>query len=303
MKKSLMADGALLLITMTWGLNFVVMKNALVKITPYMYLGIRFLMASLLLALIFNRQLRRLTKEELRGGIAIGLFIFGGFVTQTIGLLYTTPGKSGFITSIYVVLVPFLALLLTGDFPGWHQVMGAIITFIGLGITSLNEDLSINFGDLLTLACAFFFALQILYTEKYVKRANPINIAILQTGVTGLLTMVMGLLLEPFPTGLDFQLWSAILYAVIFCTAGAFAIQNVAQRYTSSTHAAIIMGMESVFAGLFSFLFWHESMTFKTLVGFGLIFGGVLITELLPERYLDSRSNVPKNQGLDQEKV
>lgn len=282
MKKSLIADGALLLVTMGWGLNFVVMKNALLKITPYMYLGIRFILASLILALIFNRQLKKLTKEELKGGLIIGLCLFVGFVSQTIGLLYTTPAKSGFITSIYVVLVPLLALFLTREFPGWFQMMGAIITFIGLGITSINEDLTINFGDALTLVCALFFALQIIYTEQYVKRANPINIAILQTGITGILTMAMGLILEPIPTGLNFNLWAAILYAVIFCTAGAFAIQNTAQKYTSSTHAAVIMGMESVFAGLFSFLLWGEILTIKTVLGFALIFSGVMITELLP---------------------
>ncbi|MDI3481718.1 MAG: hypothetical protein PWQ97_1373 [Tepidanaerobacteraceae bacterium] len=282
MKKSLAADGALLLVTMVWGLNFVVMKNALLKITPYMYLGIRFTLASLLLALIFKRQLKKLTKEELKGGLVIGLCLFGGFVAQTVGLLYTTPAKSGFITSVYVVLVPFLALFLTGQFPGWFQVIGAAITFIGLGVTSINRDLSINFGDALTLVCALFFALQIIYTEKYVKKDNPINIAILQTGVTGILSLCMGIAIEPFPVGIDYQIWAAILYAVIFCTAGAFTIQNIAQKYTNSTHAAVILGMESVFAGLFSFIFWEETITLKTLLGFALIFSGVLITELAP---------------------
>jgi drug/metabolite transporter (DMT)-like permease len=282
LKKSLLADGALLLVTMTWGLNFVVMKNALIKITPYLYLGIRFTLASLILAIIFNRQLRKLSKEELKGGLIIGLCVFMGFVTQTIGLLYTTPGKSGFITSIYVVLVPFLAFFLTKEFPGWFQVLGAIVTFTGLGIISINEDFTINIGDALTLLCAVAFALQIIYTEQYVKKSNPINIAILQTGVTGLLTMVMSFWLEPFPVTIDPMIWTAILYAVIFCTAGAFAIQNIAQKYTSSTHAAVIMGMESVFAGLFSLIFWGETMTLRTLFGFSLIFGGVLITELMP---------------------
>jgi len=282
LKKNLMADGALLLVTMVWGLNFVVMKNALLIITPYMYLGIRFILASLILALVFKRQLKELTKEDLKGGLTIGLCLFVGFVSQTIGLLYTTPAKSGFITTIYVVLVPFLALFLTREFPGWFQVLGAIITFTGLGITSINRDLTINFGDALTLVCAVFFALQIIYTEQYVKKANPVNIAILQTGITGVLTMAMGLILEPVPTGLDFNLWAAILYAVVFCTAGAFAIQNTAQKYTSSTHAAVILGMESVFAGLFSFLLWGEVLTMKTVLGFMLIFSGVMITELLP---------------------
>ncbi|HHW01241.1 MAG TPA: DMT family transporter [Thermoanaerobacterales bacterium] len=302
LKKSLLADGALLLITMTWGLNFVVMKNALIKITPYLYLGIRFMLASLILALIFNRQLRKLSKEELRGGLIIGLCVFLGFITQTVGLLYTTPGKSGFITSTYVVLVPFLAFFLTKEFPGWFQVLGAAVTFLGLGIISINEDFTINFGDALTLVCAVAFALQIIYTEQYVKKSNPINIAILQTGVTGFLTLVIGLWLEPLPETIDPAIWTAILYAVIFCTAGAFVIQNIAQKYTSSTHAAVIMGMESVFAGLFSFIFWGEIISLRTLIGFALIFGGVLITELMPSADLRVKSRTLDEQAeLNQE--
>jgi drug/metabolite transporter (DMT)-like permease len=277
-----MADGALLLVTMGWGLNFVIMKDALNEITPYMYLGIRFILASLILAAVFRRHIKNVTHDELKGGIVIGLCLFGGFVTQTLGLLYTTPAKSGFITSVYVVLVPFMALFLTGQFPGWSQVIGAVITFAGLGITSINRDLTINSGDALTLVCAVFFALQIIYTEQYVKKADPINIAVLQTGITGVLTMAVGLVMEPVPAGMDFHIWAALLYAVIFCTAGAFAIQNTAQKYTTSTHAAVIMGMESVFAGLFSFLLWGETLTVRTIAGFSLIFLGVMITELLP---------------------
>lgn len=282
MKKSLLADGALLLITMGWGLNFVVMKNVFSKVTPFMYLAVRFLIAFLILSGIFNNNLCNFSKEELKGGCLAGLFLFFGFATQAVGLLYTTPAKSGFITGSSVVMVPFFAYFLTKKFPGWSQIAGALLAFIGLAVISIEGDFKINRGDVITVFCAVFFAMQIIAIEYYAKKAGSVNLAILETGIVGMLSLIVGALYEPMPAKLDLHSWMAILYASIFCTAGAFVVQNIAQKYTTSTHAAVIMCLESVFAGLFSFLFWHEPITLKSLLGFALILSGVLITELLP---------------------
>lgn len=296
-KKSLLADGALLLVAMAWGLNFVVMKNALQRITPFMYLAVRFMLAFLILAAIFKENLRTMDKEDIVGGTVVGFFLFLGFATQALGLIYTTPAKSGFITGSNVVMVPFLAYFVNKKFPGWYQVLGAAVTFTGLGVISLDGGFSINVGDFLTLLCAVFFALQIVTTEHYARRGNPVNLAILETGVTGMLSLIAGALTEPAPATLDFSMWAAILYAVLFCTAGAFLVQNVAQKYTSSTHAAVIMCMEAVFAAVFSFLFWGEALTLRALIGYALILAGVLITELSPsyavkaESFLESIDN------------
>ncbi|MDN5331914.1 MAG: hypothetical protein PWP45_1139 [Tepidanaerobacteraceae bacterium] len=296
-KKSLLADGALLLVAMVWGLNFVVMKNALQRITPFMYLAVRFMLAFLILAAIFKENLKTMDKEDIVGGTVIGFFLFLGFATQALGLIYTTPAKSGFITGSNVVMVPFLAYFVNKKFPGWYKVLGAAVTFTGLGVISLDGGFSINVGDFLTLLCAVFFALQIVTTERYARRGNPVNLAILETGVTGMLSLVAGALTEPVPATLDFSMWVAILYAVICCTAGAFFVQNVAQKYTTSTHAAVIMCMEAVFAAAFSFLFWGEALTLRALIGYALILAGVLITELSPsyaakaESFLESIDN------------
>ncbi|MFO7152386.1 MAG: DMT family transporter [Bacillota bacterium] len=281
LKKSLLADAALLVVAMAWGLNFVVMKNALQRITPFMYLAVRFLLAFLVLAAIFKDNLKKAEKRDVIGGCLIGFFIFLGFATQTVGLLYTTPAKSGFITGSNVVMVPFLAYFVSRKFPGWPQVMGAAVTFAGLGVISLDGGFSVNIGDFLTLLCALFFAMQIVGTEYYAKLGDPVNLTIFEMGVTGLLSLIIAVLTEPMPN-LDFSMWMAILYAVVCCTAGAFLVQNVAQKYTSSTHAAVIMCLEAVFAAVFSFLFWGEAMTFRALLGYALILAGVLITELSP---------------------
>lgn len=282
MKKGIIADLALLIVAMSWGLNFVITKDTLTSINPYTYLGIRFLIASAIMVTIFYKQLKNINRDDIIGGIVVGFFLFLGFLTQTLGLVYTTPSKSGFITGSNVVMVPFLAYFLTKKFPEGYQVLGAVVTFIGLGIISIDESLSINFGDFLTLLCAIAFSVQIVLTEHYVKRGNALNIAIVQITITAFLNMIMAIFFEPMPTNMTLPVWGAILFGAVVCTAGAYTVQNIAQKYTSSTHTAIILCNEAVFAGIFSYFLWKEPITIKTMLGFALVFAGILVTEVLP---------------------
>lgn len=281
MKKETIADIALLLVAASWGLNFVITKNALSSISPFLYLGTRFLLASILMVSLFFKKIKHISLEDIKGGLIVGLFISIGFITQTLGLLYTTPSKSGFITGSNVVMVPFIAYFITKQFPGWYKVIGAIVTFAGLGMISLSENLTVNYGDILTFACAVAFALQIAFTEYYVKKANSLNITIVQITTVGVITMIMSILIErPASQVFSANVWGAIAFGAIICSAIGFSVQNIAQKYTSSTHAAVILCTESVFASLFSFLLWKEPLTLRTLTGFTLIFAGILITEL-----------------------
>lgn len=283
LKKSLIADSALLLVALIWGLNFVIEKNALSSITPFMYLGLRFSIGAVLMALVFYKQLKNASREDIKAGLIVGTFVMLGFITQTVGLLYTTPSKSGFITGSNVVMVPFISYLITKEFPQTNQIIGAILTFTGLGFISIDKNLAIGWGDVLTLACAVCFALQITFTEHYVKRVNPINMAIIQVALTGFATLAISILFEPSASlNFDAKGWGAILFGAILCTAGAFIVQNIAQKYTSSTHAAVIMCTESIFAGIFSIIFWKEKLALRTVAGFAIVITGVLITELFP---------------------
>jgi drug/metabolite transporter (DMT)-like permease len=289
LKKSLIADGALLLVALCWGINFVVEKNVLLSITPLMYLGYRFFLSAVLMAIIFRNRLKNISKQDITGGLVIGIFMLLGFLTQTAGLVYTTPSKSGFITGSNVVMVPFFAYVLTKRFPSASQIVGAVVTFGGLGIISISNNLTIDYGDILTILCAICFALQITFTEYYVKEADPINMAVIQVALAGIVTMGMTIIQEPISLGFSLDIWAAILFGVVFCTAGAFIVQNIAQKYTSSTHTAVILCTESVFAGIFSFLLWQELLTLKTISGFILILAGVLITELTPSKTIHAK--------------
>lgn len=130
-RKAYLADGALLLVAIFWGSNFVIMKEALEEITPFTYLGLRFTLAFLLLLLFFWRRLMRATLHDILVGSLVGLFLSTGFIIQTLGLLHTTPAKSGFITGTSVIMVPFLYYLLTRVSPGWWSFIGGVLAKIG----------------------------------------------------------------------------------------------------------------------------------------------------------------------------
>ncbi|MBP1760325.1 MAG: protein of unknown function transrane, partial [Firmicutes bacterium] len=125
--RAILADSSLILVGMIWGLNFTLIKFAIGIIPPMEFIGLRFFIAALILMIIFQKHLRATQRAELLAGSIIGIFLFLGFLTQTIGLQYTTPGKSGFITSLYIVIVPFMASLLKQKFVGWVPITGAIL--------------------------------------------------------------------------------------------------------------------------------------------------------------------------------
>ncbi len=295
-KKTLVADFSLLLVAVFWGSNFVIMKAALEVIEPFTYLGIRFCLAALLLIALFWKRLAKTPAGVYRDGCLIGLFLFGGFAFQTVGLLYTTPANSGFITGTAVVIVPFLYFLVTRRSPGWWAYLGGLLAASGLYLFSSNNVDGFNSGDLLTLICAFMFAAHIVAIAICVRRGDAIVLSVIQIAFTGLASFTMALLFEP-SAGM-FQhpplIWGAIAYAIIFCTIGAFVTQTMAQRYTPPTHAVLILSLEAVFAGLFSYLFWGELFSLRRLSGAFLILAGILVTELRPllaARFATRREN------------
>jgi drug/metabolite transporter (DMT)-like permease len=283
-KKIVIADISLFFVAVFWGSNFVIMKQAFEVIEPFTYLGIRFGMAALILMVIFWKRLAKAKKADYLAGCVIGILLFSGYTFQTIGLLYTTPANNGFITGTAVVIVPFLYFLIYKKSPGWWAFLGGGLAAVGLYLMSADESMGLGFGDMLTLIGAFLFAAHLISIAIYVMKSDPIVLAVTQIAFTGLICTVVALIFEP-TEGMLIQplaIWGAILYAVIFCTIGAFVTQTIAQRYTPPVHAVLILTTEAIFAALFSYLFWNEVFTPQKISGAALIFIGILVTELRP---------------------
>jgi drug/metabolite transporter (DMT)-like permease len=284
----LKADLLLIGCTLVWGATFVLVKDALANASVFVFLALRFLLATAALILMYGRELRKAGASGLRAGAIIGCCMFGGYAFQTAGLALTTPSKAAFITGFFVVLVPvLLALFGSRRVPMWIW-LGALLAFAGLYFLAVPPSglASLNRGDLLVLACAFMFALHVISIGHYSVRYSAGALTLIQVAVTSLLTILCVPLFAFIDAEQPRLIWgSGLILAVaatgIFATALAFSAQVWAQQYTTANHAAIIFTLEPVFAGLTSFVFYHERLSARSLAGAALILAGILVAELL----------------------
>jgi drug/metabolite transporter (DMT)-like permease len=283
MGNQIKADLSLLSITLVWGASFPIMSVAFKSVPPYSFIAIRYLLAGLILALIFIKRLKRLNKATAIAGIVVGFTLGLGSILQAVGLLYTTPSKSGFITGLNVILVPIFIAIIYKKLPDIKTNMGVVLSILGLAIMSLDGSVGINKGDILTLIAAIAFAAQILLVDKLV---NGIDVAVLtciELLTVGALSAVPAVVIEGFNMKLNIFAICAIAFTALFCTIFAYGVQNIAQGYTTPTHTAIIFLAEPVFSAIFS-IFIGDKLTGRTLLGCLFILVGMLVINIRLER-------------------
>src|SRR5690606_23108265 len=176
--------------------GFVVTKNALDHITPYYLLACRFMISSILMLIVFFKRVKKVKLEDLKAGFIIGIFLLGGFATQTVGLKYTTAGKQAFITATNVVMVPYIYWGISKKKPDIYEVIAAILCFVGIGILSFESNLQFGYGEFLTFICAIFFALHISAIGYFAKDHDPVLLSIIQMFVAGILSIIFILIFE-----------------------------------------------------------------------------------------------------------
>lgn len=278
-KKSLYADLSLLIVAIIWGSGFVVTKNTLDHVTPYYLLAYRFIISAILLSVILFRKIRKASIKDIKAGVIIGLFLFAGFATQTVGLQYTEAGKQAFITATNVVMVPFIYWFISKKRPDKFELFAALLCLVGIGILSLNKNLTMGYGDFLTLLCAILFAFHISSTGYFAKKSDPSVLSVVQLGTAGFLSLIFAILFEGTNFVIQSQTIVPILYLAVFSTMLAFLIQTIAQRYTSSTHAAIILSLEAVFGSILAIIFLNEALTIRFFIGCIAILVSVVTSE------------------------
>lgn len=293
-KRALRSDILLLLTSAIWGLAFVAQLKGMDYIGPYLYNGVRFLLGSLsLLPLILLRQRGAASpsplpgrRELLRAGLTAGSVLFLGASLQQVGLQYTTAGKAGFITGLYVVLVPILGILLrhrTG-LPTW---IGAALAVCGLYLLSVREGFAIGKGDLLVLACSFFFACHVLLIDRYAKVLPPVLLSSIQFAWCGLLSLLAAFLCEPIQLKAIGEAALPIIYGGLGSVGIAYTLQVVAQKDAPPAHSAIILSLESVFAVIGGIIFLQEGLSLRGGLGCLLMLAGMLASQwevLFPAR-------------------
>ena len=282
------ADLALALVALIWGATFVVVKRALHEISILYFLAVRFSLASLCMVLMFWKGFRHagvwLTWKGLRGGASAGIFLWLGYVLQTFGLKYTSAGKSGFLTGLYIVIVPLISACVYRRLPQTREFLGILIATGGmvlLTIPSLGSEFRVNRGDLLTIACAAAFAVHLLVLGYYSRRERFEAVALGQILCAALLSTA-SLIIDPPVAVWSREVVFAILLTAVFATAIAFALQTWGQQYTTPTRTALIFALEPVFALATAVLAGGEQLTYGAVGGGGLILAGILAVELKP---------------------
>jgi len=285
-RKRLEADLLLAFISFVWGSTFVVVKDALAYASPLVFLLLRFCLALAVLLAVVGRRAGLRQAGLVRAGIVIGSFLAAGFSFQTIGLQYTTPAKSAFITGLSVALVPLFLALFFGRRIRIGSAAGVVMAVVGLYFLTIPpERFVINRGDLLTVFCAVCYAGHIIAVGHFAPRFSSAALGISQIGMAVVCLAVAA----PLAYGTGWQapmaLWHprlvfAIMVTGVFASALAFTGQAWAQRHTSPTHTAVLFTLEPVFAGLTSYVVYGEHLAGRALLGAILILAGILVVEL-----------------------
>lgn len=280
----------LFLATIAWGTSFFILKETIAEVPAFFVISIRFLFAGIVLALIFFKRLKNIDKNTFLAGIVLGMWVALAYMTQTIGLMHTTPGRNAFITSSYCVMCPFLIWVLFKKKPKAYNVISAVLCLVGIGFISFSNDggTSGNFflGDGLTLVSAVFFALQIIFNDKYQKLGrNTLFLLIVQFITVGVLFAVASLIFE-LPVreingyALSTEQLLKIGYLTVACTLFAQSAQMIGQKFTKPNQSAIILSLEAVFGMLFSVIVGAEKLSILLCVGFTIVFIAIIISEL-----------------------
>ncbi len=287
-KKMLLADLSLLLTAMIWGTGFVVTKGTLSGIGPMYMVAWRFLLGTFIVGAISFKKLKTIKKEDIIGGSIVGVILYFGFITQTIGMKYTTVGKSAFLTGTNVVMVPFLVALIYKKWPDKFARIGAVLCFVGVSLLNIGSSgtgmaiadiFNFNVGDIWTLVGALGFAMHITTNGIYAHKMDPMVLTFIQFVVTTILGFVTAFIFEGVPVMPSNKTVIGIVYLGMFSTCAAFLIQTMAQRYTTTTHTAIILSLESLFGTLLGILIFQEPFTRVMAMGCLFIIISIITVE------------------------
>jgi len=285
------ADLALVFNTFIWGSTFILVKRALDDSSAILFVALRFLIATLVIAWLFHGRWNP-NPGAARGGIVAGICLFGGYAFQTAGLKLTTPSKAAFLTGLSIVMVPLLSSLVYRVYPHVSEAIGVVLATVGMGLMTLQGQTGgVSRGDFLVILCALAFAGHIVTLGHYSKILPLETLAVWQLATTTLLALgSFWWMEEPFirPTPIW---WFALLVSALLSTALTFTIQAWAQQITSATRAALIFSLEPVFAWGFSYVFLGERLPWQAVGGAVLILAGILVAELKPIRLEQHPSN------------
>lgn len=297
MKNQRLKGNLLLLLTaFVWGLSFISQSKGVETISPLSFNGIRCLLGGVVLLPVIAildkskkkkcQEVQKLNKTLIVGGIVCGCFLCFASTLQTIGMVHTSPGKAGFITALYMVIVPIINIFRNKK-PSPIVLLSVLIAVGGLYLMCITSDISINQGDALIFLCAFLFAGHILAIDHFSPKVDGVKLACLQFFVSGIIDVVLMFILEKPQLMPILNCWASIGYSGIMSCGVAYTLQIVGQKYTDPTSASILMSLESVFATLATVILvalgWEltgGTLTLREITGCVLMFVAIILVQL-----------------------
>lgn len=284
---ALRADILMLVTAMIWGASFVAQRLGMDAIGPFLFTGLRFALGALILvpwlAWSGRRGAQPFNRGMLLAGLAIGSALTLGINLQQVGLLFTSVTNSGFITGLYVIIVPLLGLLL-GHRTGTGTWIGAALAVVGMALLSIGPGFHVASGDWLQLTGAFVWGGHVLLVGLFASRYDPVRLAFLQFVTCSAVSLALALIFEEIRWPAILQAGPALLYGGLFGVGTGFTLQVIAQKHAIASHAAIILSLEAVFAAIAGALFLGENLHARGYLGCALMLAGMLVAQLWPRR-------------------
>jgi len=274
------AESYLLSITIIWGSTFVLTKFILEDASPFVYVAIRFIAASILFGVLFFRRLRTISKDIISHGLVLGVLLFVGFMLQTIGMKFTTASKSAFITGLMVVFTPIFQLIIERKSPKIGNIIGVVLVAIGLYMLTSPKGSEFNIGDAMTLVCAVLFSIYTVYLSVYGREHDPAHLTFVQFTSTAILATIAIPFMETARLNLTSNFMLNLAYLAVMPTVVALYVMAKYQKYTTPTRSAIIYSMEPPIAAIFAFFIIGEQIGMIGVVGGILILSGLIVSEL-----------------------
>lgn len=262
-----------------WGTAFFMIKDQMNVFPPDSLLALRYAIATPLLALIFWKKVRSSTFKDVWRSAALGVILAAAMLVQSYGITDTTPGKNAFLTAIYCVLVPFIFWGVGRQRPEAKSFAAAFVGLVGIGLISLTDELSIGWGDGMTLLSGVLFAVHIVGIATLGRDIEPVRSVVFQFATCTVIFGIADWLTPSRPLAIGPMDWLTVLYLAIFPTALGFLLQLVGQKYAPPAGASLVLSLESVFGVLFSVLFYGEVVPPRVFAGFAVVFAAIFISE------------------------
>ena len=281
MNKQLQANFLIVLVALFWGSTYFLTKMAVEELEPFNLTALRFGTAFIITALFFFKRIRNADRTVIKYSIILGVLAVIAVLSMTFGVQYTTASNAGFLISLSVVMIPLISVVVLKKKIKAKLLLSVILATIGIVCLTLNEQLTINKGDILCILCATSFAVQVLIMERIPKTADSVAIGALQLGITAVVNFILSFSLENFTVPRDLKVWGVIVILGVFCTAFCYIIQIYALKNTSAIQAGIILSLEPVFSAIFAYIFLGELLSKQGYIGAILLFISVILAGIV----------------------